>query len=118
MAAGRYHTLLVDRKGELYACGTGGSVLGQNPAVSNLQRPASIPLPAAATRIVQISANFNHAAFVTESGQVIKKKKRKKEKKKERIKTSKLNTGHGSKERSRTRAGTIRGILNGRWIEG
>uniref|UniRef100_A0A7I4D5J0 RCC1-like domain-containing protein n=1 Tax=Physcomitrium patens TaxID=3218 RepID=A0A7I4D5J0_PHYPA len=70
VAAGRYHTLLVDRKGELYACGTGGSVLGQNPAVSNLQRPASIPLPAAATRIVQISANFNHAAFVTESGQV------------------------------------------------
>jgi alpha-tubulin suppressor-like RCC1 family protein len=67
-AAGKYHTLLVNEKGELYAC---GKVLG-GPSVPNLQTPMLISVPATVGRIVQISASFNHAAFVTDIGKVIK----------------------------------------------
>ncbi|KAG0562187.1 hypothetical protein KC19_9G125100 [Ceratodon purpureus] len=65
-AAGKYHTLLVNEKGELYAC---GKVLGQD-SVLNLQTPTLISLPATVRRIVQISASHNHAAFITDIGKV------------------------------------------------
>ncbi len=38
-----------------------------------VETPRLIPLPATATGIVQISASFAHAAFVTETGQMMAK---------------------------------------------
>ncbi|KAG0591247.1 hypothetical protein KC19_1G161100 [Ceratodon purpureus] len=70
-AGGKLHTLIVNKQGELFACGKGGAVLGQGQAsTTTLETPRLIFLPAAASRIVQISASFEHAAFVTETGQV------------------------------------------------
>ena len=73
MAAGSEHTLMVNGKGELYACGKGGAVLGQGQAsTTTVEIPRLISLPSTATRVVQISASFEHAAFVIETGQVTK----------------------------------------------
>ena len=71
-AGGKLHALIVNKQGELFACGKGGAVLGQGQAsTTTLETPRLIFLPAAASRIVQISASFEHAAFVTETGQVM-----------------------------------------------
>lgn len=72
-AAGTSCSLIVNEKGELYACGTRNfryGVLGQESVTWALETPKLISLPATARRIIQISSTFEHAAFVTEIGQV------------------------------------------------
>jgi hypothetical protein len=72
--AGEDHTLIVNGKGDLYITSGRDSLsqvychIAPEPQ-SNLRLIFSQPT---ANRILQISANFHHAAFVTESGQVTK----------------------------------------------
>jgi hypothetical protein len=84
--AGAYHTLIVNDKGELYitsgADGNGESyVTWDANTLSSIYRDIALEPQSTlrlifsqptANRILQISSNFNHAAFVTETGQVTK----------------------------------------------
>lgn len=66
---GRYHTLLNHDMG-LYSSGTNTSgVLGHGPETKQCVTftPIRFPFP---SRVVQVSASHNHAAFVTEAGEV------------------------------------------------
>jgi hypothetical protein len=72
--AGGYHTLIVNGKGELYItsgtdylCRVYGDIAPEPQSTLRL-----IFLQPTTNRILQISANFSHAAFVTETGQVTK----------------------------------------------
>jgi alpha-tubulin suppressor-like RCC1 family protein len=72
--AGVNHTLIVNRKGELY-------ITSGTDYLSRVYRDIA-PEPQSTLRLIfsqpttncilQISANFRHAAFVTETGQVTK----------------------------------------------
>jgi hypothetical protein len=72
--AGVSHTLIVNGKGELYI--TSGTNTLSNLYHNVPPEPQStlrlIFSQPTTNRILQISANFNHAAFVTETGQVTK----------------------------------------------
>jgi hypothetical protein len=72
--AGEDHMLIVNGKGELYI--TSGADTLSSVYRDIAPEPQStlrlIFFQPTANRILQISANFNHAAFVTETGQVSK----------------------------------------------
>jgi hypothetical protein len=72
MVAGKYHSLIVDRNGKLYACGSGlHGILGQGPDIKCCQLPTRIALPdLPGLQIKQISGSHNHAAFITQAGEV------------------------------------------------
>ncbi|CAM6029517.1 unnamed protein product [Sphagnum balticum] len=69
MVAGKYHGLIVDRNGKLYACGSGlHGILGQGPDIKCCQLPTRIALPnLPGLQIKQISGSHNHAAFITQA---------------------------------------------------
>lgn len=67
--SGRYHTLLVNDLG-VYSCGSSlCGVLGHGSETKQCVafRQISFPCPA---QVIQVSASYNHAAFVTQSGEV------------------------------------------------
>jgi hypothetical protein len=68
--AGTYNTLIVNGKGELYmTLGTSNTLPRVYCDMDTLELIFSQPTT---NRILQISANFDHSAFVTETGQVNK----------------------------------------------
>jgi alpha-tubulin suppressor-like RCC1 family protein len=70
VATGRYHTLLV-HDSSVYSCGSSlCGVLGHGPDTTQCVAFSQVSFPSLA-RVVNISAFHNHAAFVTESGEVI-----------------------------------------------
>ncbi|XP_075487414.1 ultraviolet-B receptor UVR8 [Primulina tabacum] len=67
--SGRYHTLLINDLG-VYSCGSSlCGVLGHGSETKQCVafRQISFPSPA---QVIQVSASHNHAAFVTQSGEV------------------------------------------------
>ncbi|KAL2944241.1 putative E3 ubiquitin-protein ligase HERC1 [Bienertia sinuspersici] len=67
--AGRYHTLLVSNS-SVYSCGSSlCGVLGQGSEMTQCVSFSLISFPSSSP-VVQISASHNHAAFVTQSGEV------------------------------------------------
>ncbi|XP_073025431.1 ultraviolet-B receptor UVR8 [Primulina eburnea] len=67
--SGRYHTLLINDLG-VYSCGSSlCGVLGHGSETKQCVafRQISFPCPA---QVIQVSASHNHAAFVTQSGEV------------------------------------------------
>ncbi|KAL0443515.1 UNVERIFIED_CONTAM: Ultraviolet-B receptor UVR8 [Sesamum latifolium] len=67
--SGRYHTLLINDFG-VYSCGSSlCGVLGHGPETTQCVafKPISFPYQA---QVIQVSASHNHAAFVTQSGEV------------------------------------------------
>ncbi|KAM3385636.1 hypothetical protein ACQJBY_009431 [Aegilops geniculata] len=69
VATGRYHTLLV-HDSSVYSCGSSlCGVLGHGPDTTQCVAFSRVSFPSLA-RVVNISAFHNHAAFVTESGEV------------------------------------------------
>lgn len=70
VATGRYHTLLV-HDSSVYSCGSSlCGVLGHGPDTTQCAAFSRVPFPSL-SRVVNISASHNHAAFVTELGEVI-----------------------------------------------
>jgi len=70
VATGRYHTLLV-HDSSLYSCGSSlCGVLGHGPDTTQCAAFSRVSFPSL-SRVINISASHNHAAFVTESGEVI-----------------------------------------------
>jgi hypothetical protein len=73
---GEYHTLIVNGKGELYITPPSGIDFLSGVYCNIAPEPQStlrlIFSQPTTNRILQISANFDHAAFVTETGQVTK----------------------------------------------
>jgi hypothetical protein len=79
--AGFYHTLIVNRKGEMYITSGSDDLSTPYNALCRVYKPIArepqstlrlIFSQPTANRILQISANYSHAAFVTETGQVTK----------------------------------------------
>ncbi|EEE67116.1 hypothetical protein OsJ_24138 [Oryza sativa Japonica Group] len=69
VATGRYHTLLV-HDSSVYSCGSSlCGVLGHGPDTTQCAAFSRVPFPSL-SRVVNISASHNHAAFVTELGEV------------------------------------------------
>ncbi|KAM3365928.1 hypothetical protein ACQJBY_015492 [Aegilops geniculata] len=69
VATGRYHTLLV-HDSSVYSCGSSlCGVLGHGPDTTQCVAFSRVSFPSL-VRVVNISAFHNHAAFVTESGEV------------------------------------------------
>lgn len=67
--AGRYHTLLVSNS-SVYSCGSSlCGVLGQGSEMTQCVSFSRISFPSSSP-VVQVSASHNHAAFVTQSGEV------------------------------------------------
>ncbi|KAI3457479.1 hypothetical protein Pfo_014142 [Paulownia fortunei] len=67
--SGRYHTLLINDLG-VYSCGSSlCGVLGHGPETTQCVEFTPISFPCRA-QVIQVSASHNHAAFVTQSGQV------------------------------------------------
>ncbi|KAK6134510.1 hypothetical protein DH2020_031744 [Rehmannia glutinosa] len=67
--SGRYHTLLINDLG-VYSCGSSlCGVLGHGPETTQCVEFTPISFPSRA-RVIHVSASHNHAAFVTESGEV------------------------------------------------
>ncbi|XP_057539931.1 uncharacterized protein LOC130817958 isoform X1 [Amaranthus tricolor] len=67
--AGRYHTLLVSNS-SVYSCGSSlCGVLGQGSETTQCVSFSRISFPSSSP-VVQVSASHNHAAFVTQSGEV------------------------------------------------
>ncbi|KZV23215.1 hypothetical protein F511_05054 [Dorcoceras hygrometricum] len=67
--SGRYHTLLINDFG-VYSCGSSlCGVLGHGSETKQCVafRQISFPRPA---QVIQVSASYNHAAFLTQSGEV------------------------------------------------
>nr|GMD90170.1 ultraviolet-B receptor UVR8 [Ipomoea batatas] len=67
--SGRYHTLLIN-DAAVYSCGSSlCGVLGHGPETTQCVEftPISFPFP---VQVIQVSASHNHAAFVTQSGEV------------------------------------------------
>jgi len=70
VATGRYHTLLV-HDSSVYSCGSSlCGVLGHGPDTTQCAAFSRVSFPSL-SRVINISASHNHAAFVTESGEVI-----------------------------------------------
>jgi hypothetical protein len=72
--AGEIHTLIVNRKRELYIT-SGTDCLSHAYGHIALEHYSTLRLifsQPITNHILQISANYNHAAFVTETGQVTK----------------------------------------------
>jgi alpha-tubulin suppressor-like RCC1 family protein len=72
--AGAYHTLIVNGNGKLYIT-SGGEDFARVYHDIALEPQSTLRLiftQLTTNRILQISASFRHAAFVTESGQVTK----------------------------------------------
>uniref|UniRef100_A0A7C9DLQ9 RCC1-like domain-containing protein n=1 Tax=Opuntia streptacantha TaxID=393608 RepID=A0A7C9DLQ9_OPUST len=66
--AGRYHTLLVSNS-SVYSCGSSlCGVLGQGSEMTQCVSFSQITFPS--SPVVHVSASHNHAAFVTQSGEV------------------------------------------------
>lgn len=72
VAAGKYHSLLVNENGNLFVCGTWIGVLDLTPAVTSTRVAPAQFCTQPAQRIVQISGSHSHAAFITETGEVSK----------------------------------------------
>lgn len=69
ITTGKYHTLLINNS-SVYSCGSGlCGVLGQGPETTQCVAFTRIGFPPLA-RVVHVSASYNHAAFVTQSGEV------------------------------------------------
>ncbi|CAL5065688.1 unnamed protein product [Urochloa decumbens] len=69
VATGRYHTLLV-HDSSVYSCGSSlCGVLGHGPDTTQCAAFSRVSFPSL-SRVINISASHNHAAFVTESGEV------------------------------------------------
>ncbi|XP_051152164.1 ultraviolet-B receptor UVR8 [Andrographis paniculata] len=69
ITSGRYHTLLINDLG-VYSCGSSlCGVLGHGPETTNCVSFTPISFPCQ-SQVIQVSASHNHAAFVTQSGQV------------------------------------------------
>lgn len=67
--SGRYHTLLINDLG-VYSCGSSlCGVLGHGPDTTQCVSFMPISFPSRA-QVIQVSASHNHAAFVTQSGEV------------------------------------------------
>ncbi|KAL9236401.1 hypothetical protein vseg_011077 [Gypsophila vaccaria] len=67
--SGRYHTLLISNS-SVYSCGSSlCGVLGQGPEITRCVSFSRITFPSLSP-VVQVSASHNHAAFVTQSGEV------------------------------------------------
>ncbi|KAL3820955.1 hypothetical protein ACJIZ3_006860 [Penstemon smallii] len=67
--SGRYHTLLINDSG-VYSCGSSlCGVLGHGPETTQCGAFTPISFPCLA-QVIQVSASHNHAAFVTQSGEV------------------------------------------------
>ncbi|GAB4846384.1 hypothetical protein Ancab_025390 [Ancistrocladus abbreviatus] len=67
--AGRYHTLLINGS-SVYSCGSSlCGVLGHGPETTQCVAFSPITFPSSAP-VVQVSASHNHAAFVTQFGEV------------------------------------------------
>ncbi|CAA0815958.1 Regulator of chromosome condensation (RCC1) family protein [Striga hermonthica] len=67
--SGRYHTLLINDSG-MYSCGSSlCGVLGHGPETTQCVEFTPISFPYR-TNVIHISASHNHAAFVTQSGEV------------------------------------------------
>lgn len=67
--AGRYHTLLVSNS-SVYSCGSSlCGVLGQGSEMTQCVSFSRITFPSSSP-VVHVSASHNHAAFVTQSGEV------------------------------------------------
>ncbi|XP_027061567.1 ultraviolet-B receptor UVR8 isoform X1 [Coffea arabica] len=66
---GRYHTLLI-KDSEVYSCGSSlCGVLGHGPETTQCVAFTCINFPTP-SQVVHVSASHNHAAFVTQSGEV------------------------------------------------
>lgn len=69
ITTGKYHTLLISNS-SVYSCGSGlCGVLGQGPETTQCVAFTRIDFPPLA-RVAHVSASFNHAAFVLQSGEV------------------------------------------------
>ncbi|OIW05262.1 hypothetical protein TanjilG_03651 [Lupinus angustifolius] len=69
ITTGKYHTMLISNS-SVYSCGSGLSgVLGQGPETTQCVAFTQIKFPPLA-RVVHVSASYNHAAFVMQSGEV------------------------------------------------
>ncbi|XP_074290466.1 ultraviolet-B receptor UVR8-like [Silene latifolia] len=67
--SGRYHTLLISNS-SVYSCGSSlCGVLGQGPEITKCLSFRRITFPSSSP-VVQVSASHNHAAFVTQCGEV------------------------------------------------
>ncbi|KAL9145939.1 hypothetical protein ABFS82_13G078000 [Erythranthe guttata] len=67
--SGNYHTLLINDF-RVYSCGSNiCGVLGHGPETTQCAAFTPIGFPSRA-RVIQVSASHNHAAFVTQSGEV------------------------------------------------
>ncbi|GAB2284542.1 hypothetical protein Dimus_018996 [Dionaea muscipula] len=67
--AGRYHTLLINNS-SVYSCGSSlCGVLGHGPETTQCVSFSRIIFPSSAP-VIQVSASHNHAAFVTQHGEV------------------------------------------------
>ncbi|XP_074311075.1 ultraviolet-B receptor UVR8-like isoform X2 [Silene latifolia] len=67
--SGRYHTLLISNS-SVYSCGASlCGVLGHGPEITKCVSFSRITFPSLSP-VVQVSASHNHAAFVTQSGEV------------------------------------------------
>ncbi|KAL3508648.1 hypothetical protein ACH5RR_028049 [Cinchona calisaya] len=67
--SGRYHTLLI-KDSVVYSCGSSlCGVLGHGPETTQCVAFTRISFPTS-SQVVQVSASHNHAAFVTQSGEV------------------------------------------------
>lgn len=67
--SGRYHTLLI-KDLTVYSCGSSlCGVLGHGPETTQCVAFTPINFPFS-THVTHVSASHNHAAFVTQSGQV------------------------------------------------
>ncbi|KAL2476095.1 Regulator of chromosome condensation (RCC1) family protein [Abeliophyllum distichum] len=67
--SGRYHTLLINNS-DVYSCGSSlCGVLGHGPETTQCVAFSRISFPSPAP-VIQLSASHNHAAFVTQSGEV------------------------------------------------
>jgi alpha-tubulin suppressor-like RCC1 family protein len=72
VAAGKYHSLLVNENGNLFVSGMWIGVLDLTPAVTSTRIAPAQFCTQPAQRIVQISGSHSHAAFITETGEVSK----------------------------------------------
>lgn len=67
--SGRYHTLLIN-DAAVYSCGSSlCGVLGHGPETTQCVEFTRISFPFP-VQVIQVSASHNHAAFVTQSGEV------------------------------------------------
>lgn len=69
ITTGKYHTLAISNS-SVYSCGSSlCGALGQGSETTQLPALAQIDFPPLA-RVAHVSASYNHAAFVMQSGEV------------------------------------------------